>query len=48
MKLSTTVSKNLNEIRDTIIGKRVFIFDLETTGLFDKNNFLILMYIFLL
>jgi len=39
MKLSTTVSKNLNEIRDTIIGKRVFIFDLETTGLFDKNNF---------
>lgn len=35
--LSEKVNYNLNKIKDQIIGKKVFIFDLETTGLFDKT-----------
>lgn len=39
MKLSPKVINNLNDIKNKIIGKRVFIFDLETTGIFDKKQF---------
>lgn len=39
MKLSQKVINNLNNIKDKIIGKKVFIFDLETTGIFDKKQF---------
>ncbi len=37
--LSEKIEYNLNQIKETIIGKKVFIFDLETTGLFDKKSF---------
>jgi DNA polymerase III epsilon subunit-like protein len=37
--LSPKVEYNLNQIKQQIIGKKVFIFDLETTGLFDKKSF---------
>ena len=37
--LSAKIEHNLNQIKDKIIGKKVFIFDLETTGLFDKKLF---------
>jgi len=37
--LSPKIDYNLNQIKDKIIGKKVFIFDLETTGLFDKKLF---------
>lgn len=37
--LSDKILYNLNQIKDNIIGKKVFIFDLETTGLFDKKLF---------
>jgi len=36
--LSTKVEHNLELILNQIIGKKVFIFDLETTGIFDKKN----------
>jgi DNA polymerase III epsilon subunit-like protein len=39
MKLSPKVINNLNDIKHKIIGKKVFIFDLETTGIFDKKQF---------
>jgi DNA polymerase III epsilon subunit-like protein len=35
--LSDKVIYNLDKIKTDIIGKKVFIFDLETTGLFDKK-----------
>jgi hypothetical protein len=39
-KLSPKVSQNFEQILNKISGKRVFIFDLETTGLFDfKQSF---------
>ena len=34
-KLSPKVTQNFEQILNKILGKRVFIFDLETTGLFD-------------
>mgnify|MGYP000873499393 CR=1 FL=1 len=37
--LSHKIEYNLNKIKEQIIGKKVFIFDLETTGLFDKKLF---------
>jgi hypothetical protein len=37
--LSKKVELNLNTIYNRIKGKKVFIFDLETTGLFDIKNF---------
>jgi DNA polymerase III epsilon subunit-like protein len=37
--LSPKIEYNLNQIKEQIIGKKVFIFDLETTGLFDKKLF---------
>lgn len=37
--LSEKIQSNLNLIKENIIGKKVFIFDLETTGLFDKKLF---------
>ncbi len=37
--LSDKIIHNLSSIREQIIGKKVFIFDLETTGLFDKKLF---------
>ena len=37
--LSPKIEYNLNKIKEQIIGKKVFIFDLETTGLFDKKSF---------
>jgi len=37
--LTEKVDSNLNFIYNKIQGKKVFIFDLETTGLFDKKNF---------
>ena len=37
--LSPKIEHNLNQIKEQIIGKKVFIFDLETTGLFDKKLF---------
>ena len=36
--LSEKVKQNLQTILNKIKGKKVFIFDLETTGLFDKKN----------
>jgi len=38
-KLSAKVSNNLQNILNKALGKKVFIFDLETTGLFDKKDF---------
>jgi len=35
--LSEKIEYNLTEIKNKILGKKVFIFDLETTGLFDKK-----------
>jgi DNA polymerase III epsilon subunit-like protein len=37
--LSEKIQYNLNQIKNNIIGKKVFIFDLETTGLFDHKLF---------
>ena len=37
--LSTKIEYNLNQIKEQTIGKKVFIFDLETTGLFDQKLF---------
>ena len=37
--LSEKVKNNLQDIYNQIKGKKVFIFDLETTGLFDTKNF---------
>ncbi len=37
--LSEKIQYNLNLIKNNIIGKKVFIFDLETTGLFDQKLF---------
>ena len=37
--LSDKIQYNLNQIKNNIIGKKVFIFDLETTGLFDQKQF---------
>jgi DNA polymerase III epsilon subunit-like protein len=37
--LSPKIDYNLNQIYDKIRGKKVFIFDLETTGIFDKTHF---------
>ncbi len=39
MTLSPKVEFNFQTILNKILGKRVFIFDLETTGLFDKTKF---------
>ena len=37
-EFSPKVEYNFKQIKDQIIGKKVFIFDLETTGIFDKKN----------
>ena len=37
--LSDKVLSNLNNIKEKIIGKRVLIFDLETSGLFDFKQY---------
>lgn len=37
--LSDKILSNLNNIKETIIGKRVLIFDLETSGLFDFKHY---------
>ena len=37
--ISEKVEYNFNRIKEQIIGKKVFIFDLETTGLFDKKQY---------
>ncbi len=38
VKLSPKVQHNFDNITNNIIGSKVFIFDLETTGIFDKTN----------
>jgi len=39
INISTKVDTNLQNMYENIKGKKVFIFDLETTGLFDKKMF---------
>lgn len=39
INLSEKIDTNLKDIYNKIKGKKVFIFDLETTGLFDRKDF---------
>jgi len=39
LRISPKVQQNIESIRSNIIGSKVFIFDLETTGLFEKKDY---------